>query len=315
MFNLFMTSVEDYWTETNETSFGWDRVFEYTDPELKRTYMPHAQEAIERLLGMPVLFTYEYSKKPPENDGDLPGPLRIGRIVDIKPSTKQVDVTFEIDPGVEPINAREIYRIADQLQIQSGENFRSHWALKPVDLIELLKKESLYRTITAPKVEDELRSFANDIAKPGEEKDRVFVVHGHDKSALYNVARYIGKMKLEDVVLAERANAGNTVISKLLSLSSDVKYAVVILTPDDVGGPKGGEQAYRPRQNAILELGYFLGKLGASKIAILKSGNLELPSDFAGVVTIDYDTSGAWLLPLVKEFKAAGLRFDLNGIL
>lgn len=315
MFNLLMSGAEDYWTDTNETTFGWDRVFEYTDPELGKAYAPQTKEAIDRLLALPTLFTYEYPKKLSANDADLPSPSRIGRIVQIKTLDRQVDITFEIDQGVEPINAREIFRIADQLQIRPGENYRTHWALKPVDLIEVLKKEKIYKTVTAPKVEDELRDFAENVAKPGDQKDKVFIVHGHDESALYNIARFINKMKLEEIVLAEQASAGNTIISKLLDLSADVKYAVVILTPDDVGGLKGGEQSYRPRQNAILELGYFLGKLGASKIAILKSGNLELPSDFAGVVTIEYDTSGAWLIPLVKEFKAAGLRFDLNGIL
>ena len=58
---------------------------------------------------------------------------------------------------------------------------------------------------------------------------------------------------------------------------SDVGYAFVILTPDDLGGVyEGGCRRSRPkrlrsypkqaypgaRQNVILELGYFLGKLG-----------------------------------------------------
>ncbi|MCQ1764715.1 nucleotide-binding protein [Neorhizobium galegae] len=315
MFNLLMTSLDDYWTETNETSMGWDRVFEYTDPELRQLYTPRSQKAIDGLLGMPALFTYEYSNRLPSDDSDLPTPSRIGRIVQITPSDKKIDIKFEIDLGVEPISAREIARIADQLYIQKSENYRSHWAVKPVDLIELLKKEGIYKTVTAAKVEDELRNIADDIVMPGDEQDKVFIVHGHDSAALHRVARYLGKMKLRELVLNEQANAGHTVMSKFMELSDGVKFAVVILSADDVGGAKGGSQAYRPRQNVVFELGYFLGKLGRQRVAVLKSGDLELPSDFAGVVTIDYDASGAWLLPLVKELKAAGLRFDLNGIL
>jgi predicted nucleotide-binding protein len=315
MFNLLMTSLDDYWSQTNETSMGWDRVFEYTDPELRQLYTPRSQKAIDSLLGMPALFTYEYSNRLPAEDEDLPTPSRIGRIVQIASSDKKIDIKFEIDLGVEPISARDIARISDQLQIKVGENYRSHWALKPVDLIELLKKEGVYKTVTASKVQDELRTIAANIAVPGEERDSVFIVHGHDTAALHRVARYLGKMKLKELVLDEQANAGHTVMSKFLELSDGVKFAVVIMSADDVGGAKGGGQAYRPRQNVVFELGYFLGKLGKQRVAVLKSGDLELPSDFAGVVTIDYDASGAWLLPLVKELKAAGLRFDLNGIL
>ncbi len=48
--------------------------------------------------------------------------------------------------------------------------------------------------------------------------------------------------------------------------NSDVGFAVVLLTPDDEGCEKGGKSEPRARQNVLLELGYFIGRLGREKV-------------------------------------------------
>ena len=50
--------------------------------------------------------------------------------------------------------------------------------------------------------------------------------------------------------------------------NSDVGFAVVLLTPDDEGRKKGTELELesRVRQNVLLELGYFIGRLGREKV-------------------------------------------------
>ena len=62
----------------------------------------------------------------------------------------------------------------------------------------------------------------------------------------------------------------------------------------------------------LLELGYFIGRLGRAKVCALKRGTLEIPSDFAGVVWENMDSSGSWKLALARELKAAGHDIDLN---
>lgn len=58
---------------------------------------------------------------------------------------------------------------------------------------------------------------------------------------------------------------------------------------------------YRGRQNVILEMGYFMGKLGRTNLAILYSPDVELPSDMQGFNYIPYDDGGNWKPKIAKE--------------
>jgi hypothetical protein len=68
---------------------------------------------------------------------------------------------------------------------------------------------------------------------------RVFVVHGHDEAVREAVARTLERLELQPVILHEQPDKGRTIIEKLEAHKEDVGYAVVLMTPDDVGGPKG----------------------------------------------------------------------------
>lgn len=126
------------------------------------------------------------------------------------------------------------------------------------------------------------------------------------------VARFLSKLGLNPIILAEQVNGGRTVIEKF-EQEADVPFAVVLLSPDDVGGLKGTKTTQdRARQNVILELGYFIGRLGRSNVCALKKGDIELPSDFVGVVYTPFTGEDGWKLKLAQEMRAAGMRVDLN---
>ncbi|MGO8702623.1 MAG: TIR domain-containing protein [Candidatus Brocadiia bacterium] len=154
---------------------------------------------------------------------------------------------------------------------------------------------------------------------PKQDSDRtaatraLFIVHGHDQALLQQVARFVEKLDIKPVILFEVPGKGQTVIEKLES-NSDVPFAIVLLTPDDIGraAKKGDELHPRARQNVVLELGYFLGKLGRPNVAALYDESVELPSDYRGVDYVKIDAEGAWKLKLAKELKAAGLPVDMN---
>ena len=134
----------------------------------------------------------------------------------------------------------------------------------------------------------------------------VFLVHGHDEAATVSVARFLERLDLHPIILHEQPSQGRTVIEKFEE-NADVGFAVVLLTPDDVGGlASGGELKPRARQNAILELGYFIGRLGRSRVCALYVEGVEIPSDFHGVVYVPYDAAGGWRLTLASEIPMPG---------
>lgn len=176
--------------------------------------------------------------------------------------------------------------------------------IKLKTVIELLQ-ERLEKLPSAP--------VSESVPAPRQSGNRVFIVHGRDEAAKEMVARFVAKLGLEPLILHEQPNAGRTIIEKLEG-HLDVDFAIVLLTPDDVGGLAGAGLAdlqSRARQNVVLELGLFLGALGRKRVCALHKGDLELPSDFDGVVYVSMD-DGSWRLLLAREMKEAGLGVDLN---
>lgn len=144
---------------------------------------------------------------------------------------------------------------------------------------------------------------------------RVFIVHGHDGEARETVARFLSTIGLEPIILHEQANRGRTVIEKV-EANADVGFAVVLLTPDDVGRAQSASDLEpRARQNVLLELGYFIAKLGREGVCALKRGEVVIPSDFAGVVWEEMDSAGGWKAKLGRELEAAGQEIDWNKIM
>jgi len=145
--------------------------------------------------------------------------------------------------------------------------------------------------------------------------NKVFIVHGREGATKQTTARFLEKLGLEPVILHEQPNVGRTIIEKFEDYSS-VAYAVILLTPDDLGGlaSEKPELSLRSRQNVVFELGYFIGKLGRKRVCALYQKDVELPSDFHGVLYVPLDEAGAWKFLLAKELKAAGLDIDLNKV-
>lgn len=170
-----------------------------------------------------------------------------------------------------------------------------------VDRIELLRVQP----------SEKLKTASKPATKVSENK--IFIVHGHNAAAKEQVARTIDKLGLYPVILSEQANQGKTLIEKF-EQHSDVGYSLVLLTADDEGKSiKESTPKKRARQNAILELGYFIGKLGRSKVAIIYEAGVEVPNDIDGVAYIPLDAH--WQIAVAKELKHAGYQVDANALL
>lgn len=122
---------------------------------------------------------------------------------------------------------------------------------------------------------------------------RSFIVHGHDSESLLELKDYLQNTlgMSEPTVLRQTPSQGKTIIEKFEREAKSTKVVFVLLTPDDkvVAPTESGIEKRRARQNVILELGFFLGKLGreSGQILLLHKGPLEIPSDISGIEYID----------------------------
>ena len=142
----------------------------------------------------------------------------------------------------------------------------------------------------------------------------VFIVHGHDDEAKEMVARFVENFGIEATILHERANRGQTIPEKFEEHADEAGFAIILLTPDDAGASQDKVNNLKPRarQNVVLELGYFWGRLGRKRLCVLYKEGVELPSDIHGILYVPMDSSNGWQLQLAREMKQAGLPVDLN---
>lgn len=138
--------------------------------------------------------------------------------------------------------------------------------------------------------------------------DEIFVVHGRDDMAKAEVQLLVERAGLQAIVLHEQPNGGRTIIEKFEKHGGAAGFAIVILSPDDIGGLDVGSLLPRARQNVIGEMFWFAGRLGRHRVCALRKGALELPTDFAGVGYIEMDGSGAWKKDVLRELEHAGYK-------
>ncbi len=189
------------------------------------------------------------------------------------------------------------------------KEFREYVQNKINNLKKLISKLDLLKTDV---IDHELKIDNN---KSNEISKNVFIVHGHNNELKIEVARVIEKLGLNPIILHEKANEGKTIIEKF-EKHSNVGFAIILLTDDDLGKVKSDDILQkRARQNVILELGYFIGKLGRKKVCPLYIKGVEIPSDFNGVLYVEADKGETWKMKLVKELKVAGYDADANKIL
>lgn len=173
-----------------------------------------------------------------------------------------------------------------------------------IERVELISLGSSHPAPEPPQV-SQLRQSASK---------KVFVVHGHDEAAKTSLEVLLREIGLDPVVLHRQADVGQTVIEKF-EKHSDVDYAFILLTPDEVAylrseeekEDKNRKKELRARPNVIFEFGYFVGKLGRSRVCCLYTGDVSLPSDVNGMIYKRYQNSIEEVAySIIKDLKASG---------
>jgi len=186
-----------------------------------------------------------------------------------------------------------------------GPSYEWRAADKSVDITdELIKGAFGYKKIQT-KLEEKIVVQSNK---------KVFVVHGHDVTLKNDIEAFLYRIHLDPIILHKQPDEGLTIIEKF-EKNSDVMFALILLTPDDLScsssvEAKDVQKALIPRarQNVIFEFGYFVGKLGRKNVCCIYKEGVELPSDVNGLLyqklSGDIESIG---YNLIKEFQAAGL--------
>ncbi len=145
---------------------------------------------------------------------------------------------------------------------------------------------------------------------------KVFIVHGRDEVSKANLEILLTEMGLEPIVLHRQADEGQTVIEKFEKHGSDVVYAFILLTPDEIAYLSNEDsfpdnerkKEKRARPNVIFEFGYFVGKLGRNRVCCLYTGDVEIPSDLKGLVYKQYHNSVEEVAySIQKDLKVVGI--------
>lgn len=152
------------------------------------------------------------------------------------------------------------------------------------------------------------------------EDKRVFLVYGNKPSDLSTIKFFLKVNKIEFTDLAADVT-GDTILSKFEAHASESSFAIVLLTPEDhvVRKDSSGneEDVYYPRQNVVLEWGYFLGRLGKEHVAVLlqEQGrrlhkDFIVPSDMLGTEHISL--SSDWLPKLAQRLNKSGFEVSTD---
>ena len=206
----------------------------------------------------------------------------------------------------------EILSISETFLSSSGGSSIPEDFLR-IDIIEIKPIFRLLNFSESPDIisQDVKINIKNE--KMAKERNKVFIVHGHDNETKQEVARFIESIGLETIILHEQASRSMTIIEKIEHYSSEANFAIVLYTPCDKG--RGAKETNVPardraRQNVVFEHGYLMAKIGRENVCALVKGEIETPSDISGVVYTPLDSNGGWKIELLKELKACGYTLE-----
>lgn len=83
----------------------------------------------------------------------------------------------------------------------------------------------------------------------------------------------------------EQFKPGGTLIEELVRFKRKLDGALVILTPDISASLERRKRSI-PNLNVLFEFGFFLSQFGRRRVAVVKYGDVFLPSDLDGVIPI-----------------------------
>lgn len=134
---------------------------------------------------------------------------------------------------------------------------------------------------------------------------KLMLIHGRspDRDTL---KRYLLDHVRRVIVLADEYSPSQPIPIKFERYAASVDGAIALVTPDDTGGLADGAEAltYRARENVWIEVGWFWGRRGRTKLLLLRKGDATIPSDLGNVEHYQYSDSPLEREPEIRRFIA-----------
>ncbi len=148
---------------------------------------------------------------------------------------------------------------------------------------------------------------------------QVLLAHGRDerwKQAVEHLLEQAGEHEIRIVsqCSGEHGRLADALDDEQATAS---RYAVVLLTADDVGGPRlesDSEPFFstRAHQEVIFQMGFLVAALSPGRVCVLYEDGVELPCDLEGVSHVRLDLAGTWQPKLLLHLRRAGFDYDMN---
>jgi hypothetical protein len=141
----------------------------------------------------------------------------------------------------------------------------------------------------------------------------ILIIHGHDRFALLELKDFLYSNfpEVMPAVMSTTGAGALTLPEKFEAVAAEVRGAIALLTPDDIGGIARDLETsnFRARQNVVVEIGWIWGKLGRRRCLVLVRGNVEMPSDLSGLDMHSFEASPNECTEAVRGFITQ-LEFD-----
>jgi hypothetical protein len=135
MYNLLVSGNDQSWEgKPYELDKGSRILKEYTDETLSEHYSKLDEPALANLTNIPTLFAYEHG---------IDKHAQLGRITAVHRLGNSIRIDYEIDKSLPTLSPADVEDMRTGLDLGKLEMYRTHWALKDVDLLAVLSEGGL----------------------------------------------------------------------------------------------------------------------------------------------------------------------------
>ncbi|HET9284193.1 MAG TPA: nucleotide-binding protein [Candidatus Angelobacter sp.] len=207
----------------------------------------------------------------------------------------RIEAVKALQWGFSALFSRPLWKDSNTLYITSGLgpsffDIAEGYVLFEPGMItcKLRFKQPFLSLLLKEKTLSDVGAMAIEVSGVMRDSKEIFIVHGHSETAKAQLKDLLSGLGLQPIILSEQSHRGRTIIEQLEYHSTTCSFAFVLMTPDDIASGSEIEPLRRARQNVILELGWFMARLGRENVILLSQGKIELPSDVLGILYLPF---------------------------